>query len=379
MDMKKNKCTLIHYGELSLKGRNRADFELKLKENIERIAGGEVGRHRGYFVMHGGDPGLLGRVPGISWYADAVVTGSDPESITALVRDEVARMSTGTPLSFGVFARRPNKKFPYTSMELAGIVGDAITKDYGFTANLRSPDISIFIEVADRAYIFFKKKEGLRGFPVGVSGRVLSLISGGIDSPVSSYLMMKRGCRVDLVHFHVYTDNSLVERSKMDGIFRRLNEYQLDTRVFLVPYYPFESSLLKLADTEGFELVLFRRFMAGVSERIAVGNGCAALVTGDSLGQVASQTIGNMALVREAVSLPLFQPLITYDKQEIVDYAKKMGTYGLSIEPYKDCCSIVSANPRTRARVDRVLEIEKNMKIQEVIEETLELVTMRQL
>jgi len=191
--------------------------------------------------------------------------------------------------------------------------------------------------------------------------------------------MMKRGCRVDLVHFHVYTDNSFVERTKMDRIFRRLNEYQLDTRVYLVPYFPFESSLLRLTDVEGFELVLFRRFMVGVSEKIAIGNGCAALVTGDSLGQVASQTIENMALVREAVSLPVFQPLITYDKQEIVDYAKKMGTYELSIEPYKDCCSIVSANPRTRARRDRILEIERIMKIREVIEETLELVTMRQI
>ncbi len=379
MAMTESKCALIHYGELSLKGRNRADFEHKLKENIERIAGGEVSRHRGYFVMHGGEPGLLGKVPGISWYADAVVTESDPDSITGLVKDEVARMFTGAPLSFGVFARRPNKKFPCTSMELAGIVGDVITQNYGFTANLRSPDISVFIEVADKTYIFFEKKEGLRGFPIGVSGRVLSLISGGIDSPVSSYLMMKRGCRVDLVHFHVYAENSFVERTKMDRIFSRLNEYQLDTRVFLVPYYPFESSLLKLTDIEGFELVLFRRFMVAVSEKIAIGNGCGALVTGDSLGQVASQTIENMTLVREAVSLPVFQPLITYDKQEIVDYAKKMGTYELSIEPYKDCCSIVSANPRTRARRDRILEIERIMKTQEVIEETLELVTLCQL
>jgi thiamine biosynthesis protein ThiI len=165
----------------------------------------------------------------------------------------------------------------------------------------------------------------------------------------------------------------------MDGIFRRLNEYQLGTRVFLVPYYPFESSLLRLTDIAGHELVLFRRFMVSVSEKIAAANGCLALVTGDSLGQVASQTIENMALVRQAVSLPIFQPLITYDKQEIVDYAKKMGTYELSIAPYKDCCSIVSANPKTRARRDRILEIEKSMSIQKVIDETLELVTLCQL
>lgn len=374
-----NKCVLIHYGELSLKGRNRADFEIRLIENIEKIAGGRVGRHRGYFVMEGGDSSLLVKVPGISWYAEAIVAENDPETIIALIRDEFGRMSQGPAPSFGVFARRPNKKFPHTSMEFARVVGDMITADYGFTARLRSPDISIFIEIADKTYIFFEKKEGLRGFPVGVSGRVLSLISGGIDSPVSSYLMMKRGCRVDLVHFHVYAENAALRSTKMDLIFRRLNEYQRETRVFLVPYYPFESSLLRLTGAAGHELVLFRRFMVSVSERIALRNGCTALVTGDSLGQVASQTIENMSLVRQAVSLPVFQPLITYDKQEIVDYAKKMGTYELSIEPYKDCCSIVSANPRTRARMDRVLEFEKCMKIQDVIGETLDMVTLCQL
>jgi thiamine biosynthesis protein ThiI len=264
-------------------------------------------------------------------------------------------------------------------MEVASLVGDAVTRKYGLKADLRQPGLKIFLEVSDRTYIFFEKKEGLRGFPTGVSGRVLSLISGGIDSPVSSYLMMKRGCRVDLVHFHVYADNGYLERTKMNGIFGRLNEFQLGTRVFLVPYYPFESSLLRAADVAGYELVLFRRFMAGVSERIALEHGCTALVTGDSLGQVASQTIENMALVREAVTLPVFQPLIAYDKQEIVDYARKLGTYELSIEPYKDCCSIVSANPKTRARRGRVIEIEKIMRIQDVIDETLGLVSSREL
>jgi thiamine biosynthesis protein ThiI len=376
--MKKNKCVLIHYGELSLKGRNRAAFELKLKDNIESIAGGVISRHRGYFVMEGGNPMLLDKVPGISWYAEALVAESRIDEITGIVMEEVGGRLRGGPVSFGVFARRPNKKFPHTSMEVARLTGDAITEKYGLKANLRDPEIKVFLEVSDKTYVFFEKKEGLRGFPTGVSGRVLSLVSGGIDSPVSSYLMMKRGCRVDLVHFHVYADSGYVERTKMNGIFGRLNEFQLGTRVFLVPYYPFESSLLRAADITGYELVLFRRFMVRLSERIALENGCTALVTGDSLGQVASQTIENMALVKEAVSLPVFQPLIAYDKQEIVDYARKLGTYELSIEPYKDCCSIVSANPKTRARRGHILEIEKMMRIQDVIEETLGLVSSRE-
>ncbi len=376
--MKTNRCVLIHYGELSLKGRNRGDFELRLRDNIERIAGGAVSRYRGYFVMQGGEPALLDKVPGISWYAEASVAGNDLDSIIELVREELGRMFAGgrPPLSFGVFARRPNKKFPLTSGKVAELLGDEIINKYGFTTDLRNPDISVFLEIADRTYVFFEKKQGLRGFPTDVSGHVLSLISGGIDSPVSSYLMMKRGCRVDLIHFHVFSDSGHVAATKMSGIFRKINEFQIGTRVYLVPYYAFESALLRLDGTGGNELVVFRRFMVAVAERIALANGCAALVTGDSLGQVASQTIENITLVKEAVSLPIFQPLITYDKQEIVDYAKKLGTYDLSIEPYKDCCSIVSENPRTRARREHVLDIERAMDIQKVITETLEMVTL---
>jgi len=374
-----NKCVLIHYGELSLKGKNRAEFELKLKENIERTACGAVSRFRGYFVMSGGEPALLERVPGISWYAEAIVADNNLDSIIDTV---IGALQTGYKdeyRSFGVFAKRPNKKFPYNSMEIASIVGGGITEKFGLKTNLGNPDLKVFIEVADRAYIFFDKKEGMRGFPTDVSGRVLSLLSGGIDSPVSSYLMMKKGCRVDLLHFHVYADNGFVKDTKMTGIFSRLNGFQLGTRVFLAPYYPFESAVLKLSDITGYELVLFRRFMVGVAEMIAGRHGCIALVTGDSLGQVASQTIENMALVKEAVTLPLFQPLITYDKQEIIDLARKIGTYEISIEGYKDCCSIISANPKTRARKDRVLEMESKMNIGEVIEETLSLVTLYEL
>lgn len=377
--MKDNKYTLIHYGELSLKGRNRAEFELKLKDNIERIASGAVRRFRGYFVMHGGDPGFLERVPGISWYAETLVTDSDMGAIIETVTEAIRTRSPRETLSFGVFAKRPDKKFPRSSMEISSIVGEQITERFGFKTDLRDPDLKVFIEVADKAYIFFEKKEGMRGFPTDVSGRVLSLISGGIDSPVSSYLMMKRGCRVDLVHFHVYADNALIEGTKMQRIFRRLDEFQLGTRVFLVPYYPFESAVLRLTDIAGLELVLFRRFMVRVAEKIANQYGSIALVTGDSLGQVASQTIENMALVKEAVSLPVFQPLITYDKQEIVDTARKIGTYEMSIEGYKDCCSIVSSNPRTRARREPILEMEKKMNMEDVIEKTLSLVTLSEI
>jgi tRNA uracil 4-sulfurtransferase len=374
--MKSDKCFLIHYGELSLKGKNRSVFELKLKENIENATGGRVSRYRGYFILEGGTPEVLSRVMGISWYAEAHVLDNGIDRLVSKVSEEVGgRIADGTE-TFGVFVKRPNKAFPHTSVETAAILGKEICKEYGLRADLRSPDIGVFIEIADRTYIFFQKTEGLRGFPVDVSGRVLSLISGGIDSPVSTYLMMKRGCHTDLIHFHVYSDNGNVESSKMYSIFREISGYQRETHVFLVPYYPFESGILKLAGTEGYELVLFRRFMVMVAERIALKYGHKALVTGDSLGQVASQTIDNLALVKQSVSVPIFQPLITYDKQEIVDYAKKIGTYELSIAPYKDCCSIVSANPKTRAGRERLIYFEKSLDMEKIIESTLDLVSV---
>ncbi len=159
-------------------------------------------------------------------------------------------------------------------------------------------------------------------------------------------------------------------------VFESLNKYQGKSRIFLVPYYQFELEILKAVHTEGHELILFRRFMVRVAEAIALQNGFKALVTGDSLGQVASQTMENIAQITKIVSIPVFQPLIAYDKQEIVDLAKKIGTYALSIEKYKDCCSIVSSNPRTKANTRQILALEERMNIDRVIEKTLELVSV---
>jgi len=373
--MNNQNLTLIHYGELSLKGRNRSFFEDKLKENIERETGGKVTKYRGRFVLENGDPEYLKYVFGISWYAEALKVDKNYDSIRDIILSKIDKELPGKS-SFAVFVKRSDKSFPYTSMELENQIGSEISKSYDIKVNLDSPEFSVFIEIADDVYVYFKKKQGLKGLPVDVSGNVLSLLSGGIDSPVASYLMMKRGCRVNFIHFHVFSDNKLINDTKMLHVFERLNKYQSNSRIFLVPYYQFEMAILKAANTGGHELVLFRRFMVRVAERISLQNGFKALVTGDSLGQVASQTMENIAQITKTVSMPIFQPLIAYDKQEIVDLAKQIGTYELSIENYKDCCSIVSSNPRTKANTKQVLALEERMDIDEVIEKTLELVSV---
>jgi thiamine biosynthesis protein ThiI len=367
--------TLIHYGELSLKGKNRSLFENKLKENIERETGGKVTKYRGRFVLEYGDPENLKNVFGISWYAEAIRVDKNYNSIRDLILNKVKNEVPGKA-SFAVFVKRADKSFPCTSMELENKIGSEISNKYSIKVNLKIPELSVYIEIADDVYVYFKRKQGLKGLPVDVSGSVLSLLSGGIDSPVASYLMMKRGCRVNFIHFHVFSNDTLVIDTKMRRLFESLNKYQSNSRIFLVPYYQFEMEILKAVNTKGHELILFRRFMVRVAERIALQYGFKALVTGDSLGQVASQTMENIAQITNIVSMPIFQPLIAYDKQEIVDLAKKVGTYELSIENYKDCCSIVSSNPRTKANKKQIQSLEEIMNIYRVIEKTLELVSL---
>ena len=369
------KVTLIHYGELSLKGRNRDLFEIRLKDNIEAAAGGRIRRFRGRFVLEGGNPEKLEEIFGISWFAEALIVDKDLDSLKRVTLDEVAGRAQGTP-SFGIFVKRSDKAFPYESVEVAEIIGGEVVSEYGLRVDLENPELSVFIEIADEVYVYFKKNQGLKGLPVGVSGKVLSLLSGGIDSPVASYLMMKRGCTVHYLHFHVFSENEYVRDTKMARILSRLAKFQNGYVQYLAPYYLFETEMLKETNTKGHELVLFRRFMVKVAERLAIQHGCKALVTGDSLGQVASQTIDNIAEVTSAVSLPLFQPLITYDKQEIVDLAKWIGTYEDSILSYKDCCSIVSSNPRTRANHRHVRELEERIDIDTLVDKTLNLISV---
>lgn len=375
--MNNQTVTLIHYGELSLKGKNRSLFENKLVENIERETGGKVTKYRGRFVLEGGTPEKLRHIFGISWYAEAIIVEKDVKLIISNVLSEVENHILDKN-SFGVYVNRADKSFDCRSMELESLIGKGISDKFNTRVDLKKPDLSVFVEISEYAYIYFNKIQGLRGLPIDVSGNVLSLLSGGIDSPVASYLMMKRGCKVNFIHFHVFSNNEHFINTKMRDVVDILNKFQGKARIFLAPYYLFEMASLKVSNTKGHELILFRRFMVRIAEKIALENGFKALVTGDSLGQVASQTMENIAQLTNSVSMPIFQPLIAYDKQEIIDLAKEIDTYEVSIEKYKDCCSIVSSNPRTKANTRQVQILEEAMDIKNLIEQTLKLVSVIQ-
>lgn len=374
---------LIHYGEIALKGRNRPVFQKRLVNNIVRRLRGAglewpVGRdhHRVHVaVPDGAGPDDLDRalaalrdVSGLVWYTPAeflpsrehagVVVFPEPREIAPRVvaQAEAAHRPGG---SFAVRVRRADKRFPYRSNELERELGAAILQETDWDrVDLDAPDATFHVEVdPEGIYLYRDKRPGIGGLPVGAAGRVVALLSGGLDSPVAVYLAAKRGCEVDLVHF---TASRLQQANAPDDkvakLARELSRVTLRSRLHLVPYLHFDAALMGAPSDYG--LVLFRRFMMRVAERVAAGSGAQALVTGDNLGQVASQTLENIATTTQAVSLPVLRPLITYDKQEIVDLSRRIGTYDLSIQPYKDCCALVDRHPRTVSRHDAVSRIE---------------------
>ncbi len=374
---------LIHYGEIALKGRNRPVFQKGLLNNIVRRLRGAgldwpVGRehHRVHVVVPDDASGddldralaALGDVAGLVWYTPAVffpsrehagvVVFPEPREIlpTVVAQAGAAHRPDG---AFAVRVRRAHKRFPYRSNELERELGAAILKETAWErVDLTAPDVTFHVEVdAEGIYVYRDKLPGIGGLPVGAAGRVVALLSGGLDSPVAVYLAAKRGCEVDLVHF---TASRLQQANAPDDkvaqLARELSRVTLRSRLHLVPYLHFDAALMGAPTDYG--LVLFRRFMMRVAERLASSCGGQALITGDNLGQVASQTLENIATTTQAVSLPVLRPLITYDKQEIVNLARRIGTYDLSIQPYKDCCALVDRHPRTVSRHDAVSRIE---------------------
>jgi len=361
--------TLIHYGEIGLKGKNRSFFEKQLMKNIKKITRGKVKRTDSRLILEGGNQEKLKNVFGIAWYASVYRTTSNFKDIQEKTLKKLKEKVKNKP-SFAVYVNRADKNFPLNSMKTAALLGEKIIKNYSLKVNLSKPQLAVFVEITKKqTYIFFEKNKGLGGLPVNSSGQILSLFSGGIDSSVSSYLMMKRGCQINLIHFHVFPKNNQVKKTKIIQLVKQLQTYQPKISLYLIPYYPFQIKTISIHP--GYELVVFRRFMLKTAEKLALKNNFQALVTGDSLGQVASQTLENIVSTETAVNLPIFRPLITYDKQEIIDLAKKIQTYNLSISSYKDCCSIISRKPKTRTKLKLINQIEEEISIDKIIDESL--------
>jgi thiamine biosynthesis protein ThiI len=309
----------------------------------------------------------LARVFGVANFARA---GRAPLDVDAIAGAILADLDDGfRPQTFRVSARRADKRFPLTSPQIEREVGGRIKEAKGWTVDLGAPEFTIHVEaLSNDAFYYFGKELGAGGLPVGVSGRVACLLSGGIDSPVAAWRLMRRGCRVLLVHFHSYPILSRASQEKARELARLLTQFQLHSRLLLVPFGEIQQQVT-LSVPPALRVVIYRRLMMRIAERIAREHRAQALVTGEVVGQVASQTLENLVSINDVVSMPVLRPLIGMDKDEITAEAQRLGTYPISIIPDQDCCTLFTPrHPATKARRDEVERAEATLPIAEIVE-----------
>ena len=351
---------VIHYGEIALKGKNREVFERKLIENINgkiEKMGAKVRRRFGRLVIYDDDQRIaekLKKTPGIKYFALAEVCDLDIDEI----KKKALEILPDSAKTFKIEAKRSNKSFPYTSIEINKVVGEYILKRKGIGVDLNNPDAKVFIEICEKeCFIYTSKTPSIGGLPAGVAGKIVSLISGGIDSPVSAFMIMKRGCEVVAVHFFNSTLHSPKVREKIKMIAEKLAEFHR-IKLYMVPFEEIQREIIRSIPSK-YRMVIYRRSMMRMANIIAEKESAKAIVTGDSLSQVASQTLDNLNVIYNASSLPVLSPLIGMDKEEIIEIAKRIGTYEISILPYEDCCSLMIArHPETRAKLHEIMKIE---------------------
>ncbi len=378
---------IAHYHELALKGRNRPLLVDGLVRNLRHALKGlgvlQVESMRGRIRLSLKEvsqwPGIKCRLDetlGLANFAPALCIPSDIESLSTAVCESVE----GLPFhNFRITTKRAEKTYPLTSTEVNRIVGAAVVERTGASVRLRDPELNIFIEiVGGQAYFYHERFAGAGGLPVGMSGQVACLLSGGIDSPVAAYRMMKRGCRIVFIHFHGHPFVSRASADKAEELARHLTRHQYHSRVYLVAFGEIQRQVV-LSAPPPLRVVLYRRLMVKIAEELALSNKCWAILTGDSLGQVASQTAGNISVVDEAATLPFLRPLIGMDKIEITDQAQKIGTFETSIEPDQDCCKLfMPTNPSTHASLDEVRRAETALDVDMLVKQALEKAELRE-
>ncbi len=369
---------LIRYGELSLKGKNQKMFlktlvknikhqiklDLQIQPDVTMIQG------RIILALNGLEPECfypsIDRVFGISSYSPVISVGLDQEEIILEALKELQQFSY-QPTTFRVTVKRANKQFPVRSMELQQIVAERILAQYPLLeGNLKNYDVELNIDIRfNQTYIYVLKKKGLGGLPLGTGGRAMALLSGGIDSPVAMWSIMKRGVVVEAIHFHSYPYTSKQAEEKVLTLAEKVAKYGGHCIVHLVPFTQIQEAI-GMNCYENLRITIMRRIMLRIAEKIANVRHAKALITGDNLGQVASQTIESIYAINSVTNMPIFRPLIGYDKLDIMSVAQKIDTYETSILPYEDCCTVfVPKEPKTKPRVEECLEAEN--KIQDLM------------
>ncbi len=363
---------LVRFGEITIKGRNRNRFEKMQLDQIQSVLGGfpaltyERAYGRVYIRLNGESyeriAALLKNIFGIVSFSPVVRVGHDLQEIREASLTLLQGM-TPAPRTFKVSVRRGWKQFPHTSLEMNHLVGAHLLRNTpSLTVDVRQPEAELRVDIQyEGTFIYCVVEKGAAGFPLGMNGKAMLLLSGGIDSPVAGWMAMRKGLAIEAVHFHSYPFTSEQAKDKVVSLAKRLSFFSGRIKLHLVPFTDIQTTLAQ-SGHDSLIITLMRRIMLRITERLAEKNGALAIVTGDSLGQVASQTLVSMNVIGRATVLPLLRPLVMMDKLDIIDHAQRIGTYQTSILPYEDCCTLfVPKNPAIHPSLKTVEQVEANL------------------
>ena len=377
------KVIIIRYGEISLKGLNRPYFENTLLRNIRRsikhIGDMNVYKSHGrlYIDLEDYDEEdiieTVTNVFGVVSVSIAYIFEANMETIFEVAVKQARECIEEGIKTFKVETKRANKKFPVKSPEISRTVGGYILENTDeLKVDVHNPDVVISVEVRDKAYVYSRKIPGFGGMPYGTSGKAMVLLSGGIDSPVAGWLVAKRGVEIEAIHYHSYPFTSDRAKEKVIDLARILSKYCTRVRLHSVNLLNIQKAINENCRAEEMT-ILSRRFMMAIAERVALDRKCKALVTGESIGQVASQTLESINVTNSIVNMPVFRPLIAMDKMDIVKISKKIDTYETSILPFEDCCTVfLPDRPVTKPRLEKILKSEKLLDVEALISDAID-------
>lgn len=380
------KVILVRVGEIHLKGLNRPYFEKMLGNNIKKslnyFKAISVTKTHGRFYIEGIDEKdyqkvfeSLRKVFGLVSFSPAVKTGKDMKDVEVAAIDamEEALSDKNGTVTFKVEARRSDKRYPMGSLEIAAHLGGVLLDNFeNLKVDVHHPELRINIEIRENAYIYWRSVKGSGGMPVGTNGKATLLLSGGIDSPVAGWMIAKRGVEINAVHFYSHPYTSERAKQKVIDLAKLIRPYCGPIRLYVVSFTKIQVELYEKGP-DNLLTILMRRAMMRIAEELGRKSGSKALITGEAIGQVASQTIDALVATNDVVDMPVFQPLIGFDKQEIVELAQKIGTFETSILPYEDCCTVfLPKHPATRPKLEFVRNEESKLELDELLKEAVE-------
>lgn len=371
---------MVRFGELSTKGKNKNEFIKVLAKNIK----GALSDFEGieiiskfdhiYVKLNDNEPDkiieILQDVSGIQGLSLVLLTNDDIENLRKVCLELVKQEKGKT---FKVHAKRANKKYPLISDQINREIAKVILQNTDLKVDVHSPDILVSIEIREEgAFVFTHTYKGAGGYPLGVGGKIMHMLSGGIDSPVAAYLLMKRGIKIECIHFASppYTNAGVIE--KLKDLLGKLNKYQPEIRLNIIPFTKLQEEIYAQSD-ESYAITLMRRMMFRLADKLAKRRHCLAISSGESVGQVASQTLDSMNVINAVTNMPVLRPVVTYDKTDIIALARKIDTFDISIRPFEDCCTIFAPkNPKTRPSMEEVLKFEEKWDYNKMIDEALD-------